>query len=289
MATYKTPGVYVEEIPKFPPSVAPVETAIPAFIGYTEFATDQVADDLINKPKRITSLVQYEQFFGGPQKETKLVVNVQEWTAATPGKPIGTTATATLAEADRSKHILYYALQMFFANGGGPCYIVSVGKYKNIGTALVLKDLQDALLPLSKADEPTLIVIPEAQGLAISDFLTLEDAVLTQCDTLQDRFAIIDMHGGTVSLSDPGSDLVEAVGNFRENGLTNHVKYGAAYGPNIETVLDLAVDETQIDVKYVQDSAAPVTAKLDGLKTSNNQRYELAQAAIRDLPNKLPP
>ena len=34
--TYKTPGVYVEEIVKFPPSVAQVETAIPAFIGYTE-------------------------------------------------------------------------------------------------------------------------------------------------------------------------------------------------------------------------------------------------------------
>ena len=31
MATaYKSPGVYIEEIPKFPPSVAPVETAIPA-------------------------------------------------------------------------------------------------------------------------------------------------------------------------------------------------------------------------------------------------------------------
>ena len=39
MATaYKTPGVYVEEITKFPPSVAEVETAIPAFIGYTEKA-----------------------------------------------------------------------------------------------------------------------------------------------------------------------------------------------------------------------------------------------------------
>jgi len=33
---YKTPGVYVEEISKLPPSVAQVETAIPAFIGFTE-------------------------------------------------------------------------------------------------------------------------------------------------------------------------------------------------------------------------------------------------------------
>ena len=34
----KTPGVYVNEIPSFPPSVAQVSTAIPVFIGYTEKA-----------------------------------------------------------------------------------------------------------------------------------------------------------------------------------------------------------------------------------------------------------
>jgi len=54
MATaYKTPVVYIEEFPKFPPSVAPVETAIPAFIGYTETAIEFVEDDLLLKPTRI--------------------------------------------------------------------------------------------------------------------------------------------------------------------------------------------------------------------------------------------
>ena len=31
----KTPGVYVEEVPTLPPSVAEVATAVPAFIGVT--------------------------------------------------------------------------------------------------------------------------------------------------------------------------------------------------------------------------------------------------------------
>jgi phage tail sheath protein FI len=58
MATaYKTPGVYVEEITKFPPSIAPVETAIPAFIGYTAKADDQTPNDLKLKPTRISSMV----------------------------------------------------------------------------------------------------------------------------------------------------------------------------------------------------------------------------------------
>ena len=38
LTTYKTQGVYVQEIRKLPPSIAQVDTAIPVFIGYTEQA-----------------------------------------------------------------------------------------------------------------------------------------------------------------------------------------------------------------------------------------------------------
>ena len=54
MATsYKTPDVYVEEISTFPPSVAEVATAIPAFIGRTQMAKKLNTDDLRNKPTQI--------------------------------------------------------------------------------------------------------------------------------------------------------------------------------------------------------------------------------------------
>jgi phage tail sheath protein FI len=289
MATYRSPGVYVEEIPKFPPSIAPVETAIPAFIGYTEFADDRAAGDLVLVPKRITSLVQFQQFFGGPQPENKLVVRVEEVTREAPGKTVGITATADLTEANRSRHILFYALQMFFANGGGPCWIVSVGKFKAVGALPELADLQKALDPLKKVDEPTLIVVPEAQALGLTDYLSMSDQVLAQCAALQDRFAIMDMHGGTISMSDAKADLVTAAGLFRAGGLTKNLTYGAVYTPNIETVLDLTADETQVDVSYVKDGGTATTGKLNTLQTTNNQRYELARAAIRDFPCRLPP
>src|SRR4051812_27858746 len=64
MATYKTPDVYVEEISIFPPSVAEVETAIPAFIGYTEKA-DNAGTSLALKPTRISSIIEYRNLFGG--------------------------------------------------------------------------------------------------------------------------------------------------------------------------------------------------------------------------------
>ena len=213
--TYKTPGVYVEEIPKFPPSVAPVDTAIPAFIGYTEKAIDKVADDLILKPKRIESLVEFEQFFGLPQPESE-ASPCRSSTITEPGGQRG--VTAALDETDRSKHILYYALQLFYANGGGSAFIVSVGQVQgDRHAALVVGELQKALEPLTKVDEPTLIVVPEAHALKlIADFGTLPER----------RSWRSARSWGTASRSwtctvttshchDPNSNLRDAVTNFR--------------------------------------------------------------------------
>ena len=62
MPKIKHPGVYVVEKDAFPNAVAEVETAIPAFIGYTEFSSCN--DKAIAfKPFRIRSLSEYETFF----------------------------------------------------------------------------------------------------------------------------------------------------------------------------------------------------------------------------------
>jgi phage tail sheath protein FI len=119
MQDYKTPGVYIEEIPHLPPSIASVETAIPAFIGYTEKAQWKETDDLKNKPWRIESLLQYEQFFGYPDPEKESLTVVFDTTA---GK---NEVNGKIDETKRSKFLLYYSLQLFFGNGGGACWITS--------------------------------------------------------------------------------------------------------------------------------------------------------------------
>ena len=122
MATaYRTPGVYIEEISKFPPSVAQVETAIPAFIGYTEKAELKKPDDLIQKPKRITSLLEYETYFGKAFPETGIIVTVNETQVG--GITNNIKIDAGFDSNGPSNYKMYYALQHFFANGGGPCYI----------------------------------------------------------------------------------------------------------------------------------------------------------------------
>lgn len=285
--TYKTPGVYVEEIPKLPPSVAAVDTAVPAFVGYTERATADVTDDLRLKPKRIESMVEFEQFFGGPQLETGVTVNIVETTEAGPGLPVGVRSTAELDEAVRSKHILYYAMQLFYANGGKSAYVVSVGGYKaTVGDDLIATELTDGVDALAKVDEPTLILVPEAQSLILADYATVNAAALDQCANLMDRFVIMDLHGGAESLNDPDENLREAVANFRGVSLGTNLKFGAVYAPNLETVLDPVVDEDQVQVTYIVDGTAGAATALSSLP---DQLAERARAAIRNRPLKLPP
>jgi phage tail sheath protein FI len=281
---YKTPGVYIEEIVKLPPIISAVDTAIPAFIGYTETAVDVPA----KKPFRIGSMIEYEQHFGKPQPEESITVTAVHVKDAA-GNVVSEKYTAALDASKRSKHIMYYALQMFFANGGGPCYIVSVGTY-NKPSSIVETDLEAGLAELEKVDEPTLIVVPEAQALSIADFKKIEEAALAQCALLKDRFVVMDVHGDALSAADPAASIKTIVDNFRSGGIgTNNLKYGAAYAPNIETVLDFVVDESKTVVHYFDSTGAATSANLDTLATTNNLVYESARAAIRDLSCPLPP
>jgi phage tail sheath protein FI len=56
--------VFVEEISTLPPSIAEVETAIPAFIGYTEKGP-------VNVPTKITSMLEYQLNFGSAEPRKK--------------------------------------------------------------------------------------------------------------------------------------------------------------------------------------------------------------------------
>ncbi|MES2555170.1 MAG: phage tail sheath C-terminal domain-containing protein [Bacteroidota bacterium] len=252
MASYKTPGVYVEEISKFPPSVAQVETAIPAFIGYTQIAKKKIAGDLTNVPTRITSLLEYQTYFGSAEPEEGISVSVA-------GQEI-----LQVTQASRSKYMMYYSLQLYFANGGGPCYIVSVAGYSLAG--VVLGELTGGLDEIRKYDEPTLLVFPDATSLPIAgDFHGLYSDALMQCADLQDRFTIIDTY--------TDSNVITSVDQLR-NGITlqnDFLKYGAAYFPYLNTILDFVVDETAVVVtdSSSRDYEAEVQALADSIDTTD--------------------
>ena len=242
MANYKTPGVYVEEISKLPASVAPVATAIPAFIGYTE-KREKNGKTLANAtPVRITSMLEYQEIFGGAFDENLLVT----LTGASVAEE--DTSIAVAAATQLSPYTLYNNLVMYFGNGGGPCYIVSVGLYTALAipgdpsTLISVSDLQAGLTAVEKEDEVTLLVVPEAIVLSTSNRKTINDDMLTQCNKLQDRFAIMDAFydsAGTVN-----NDGI----NFRADVGTDYLKYGASYYPSLKTTIDLNYENSGVAI-----------------------------------------
>ena len=130
MAAKKTPGVYIVEKNAFPNSVVEVPTAIPAFIGITEKAING-ADSLSGQPWKITSMAEFQQYFGGAPvpKFTLSVTDVPNDNASKPFYSIPSLDKRKIIKVDKPKilYSLYYQIILFFANGGNTCYIVSVG------------------------------------------------------------------------------------------------------------------------------------------------------------------
>ena len=256
MPTYKTPDVYIEEISVFPPSVAEVETAIPAFIGYTQKAIRNASNDLNLKPTKIYSLKEYETYYGYPTEETLTIKVVSDGSSGLKVDPPFQSPTLN--------YLMYYSIKMFFDNGGGQCYIISVGNYpSDTATKPQYSNLTKGLNELRLEDEPTLIVIPEAVKLSETEYSDLVKAVLKQCYELRDRFAIFDLYNGDKNLDETaaGASNNYLVSN-RDYFGNNYLNYGAVYYPFLKTTLNFYVnnDETNVSVTPPAGSGAVATA-----------------------------
>ncbi|AXT53600.1 phage tail sheath family protein [Aquimarina sp. BL5] len=288
MPTYNTPGVYIEEISTLPASVAPVATAIPAFIGYTKLTADEDGVDLKFKPQRITSMLEYVELFGGAKNDAIAVSIVDTYNVDDDLLTREYSATATASD-----YILYHSLSLYFANGGGPCYIVSVGSDSDpleVGDgsmSSIAGGLTGGILAIEKVDEPTLILFPEASKFTNqSDYGSVVVAALTSCAKVQDRFTIADFNGDITDNAD--------VLNYRSELGMNNLKYGASYGPELKTTLNYGYDNATVTVTHTNSggTAPPAPAfnavDIDTINTTNPSVYRSIIAEIGKVYVDLP-
>ncbi len=236
MPTYRTPDVYIEEISVFPPSVAEVETAIPAFIGYTANTTLITAGDLVNAPRRVKSLLEFESYYGRGPSYTVTRANLDE---------AGNFLSADIANS----YVMYDSLRLFYDNGGGDCYIVSTGAYKSAGSPVDRDELKAGVQAVAKVDEPTILLFPDAATLGADDLAAVQQEALKQCGELKDRVAVLDLRQG-----DPNG------ASFRDKIGINNLKYGAAYTPWLKLNYSKNVGYAQVrDKVFVNGIATPLT------------------------------
>ena len=278
MSDLKTPGVYIVEKNAFPNSVVEVATAVPAFVGYTEKAASKGAS-LLGRPFRIDLLAEFELYFGlGPPAAFDIRAP-RDGEAADVQAPDG---AAYVIDLTCERFRLYDAMRHFFQNGGGPCWIVSVGDYRG---AVELGPLQSGLTALEREQEPTLVVIPDAVELAAGDCIALQQQMLRHCAVdMRNRFAILDVHGATGGPVQ-GDPAVEA---FRATMGADNLAYGAAYYPFVHTRLRTEADLSYLDFPGVRFSQlltdlpprfAEVAKQADRTDADWRAAFEKAKAA----------
>ncbi|XCF06023.1 phage tail sheath C-terminal domain-containing protein [Tamlana crocina] len=259
---YKSPGVYIQNVGRFPSSIAQVETAVPGVVGSTQLLNGVSAF----QPQRISSLSEYQHYFGTavPQafnvkikveKQSSNISNVDvTWADGNP------TNAADLVP----RNPMYYAMQLFFANGGGNCYVVSTGIQNDEGD-VNKADIKKAVEALETVSEVTLIVSPDASKLSPTNYQSyFSDPVLKQCLKRRDRFGVFDVVGADTETS-AAADIL----NFRmhTSNIKEEVKFGAAYFPYLKTNINILIEDAKITIaehQEINDGGTPVDGILKG-------------------------
>ena len=219
--SFSTPDSYLEEQTVRPLSISPGATALAVFIGYTRKAIDAHGNDLTDVPTPVGSLLDYEAYFGS--------VEPAGWDVQ-----IDANGTATSVGPAAVRHYLYHSVDLYFRNGGGSCFILSVGSYSDPASR---KDFDRGLSILKHDDRPTLLVLADAVNLSDTDYYQLARSALRQCRELQDRFAILDVKDNDVA-------------TFRNSIGGANLSYGAAYYPYLNTTSGYPYDESRVSVKH---------------------------------------
>lgn len=271
MGSMKTPGVYIVEKNAFPNSAVEVGTAVPAFVGYTEIAMNGSVS-LLNKPFRITSMAEFHSFFG--QAPTPLFELPEVAAGEEPALVCG--AKKVVVKQTSVPFTLYYQMMMFFGNGGGPCYIVSVGDYK--ADEISATALEAGIETLMKEQEPTMVLCPEAVGIKDKELcFRVQTAMLAHCGyKMRNRIAILDVFDGFKDRKDPAGDVIQ---EFREKIGSSFLDFGAAYYPWVNT--SIVQDR---DLSFLNFDAVTLKALME---EELKQQPEVKQPLIKELLDKL--
>ena len=257
-------------------SVNTLLPAVPVFIGYTEFDGvnhGTAGDDALHQlPVFIDSLLEFERVFGGPQPEENMVLRVS---------PAGDSAELSARNGRWSRHILYYALQLFFANGGNSCYVVSAGLFNKYPGKISKTLLWEAAGSIPDLNRPLIIVVPEATRLpSESSCYRFAGDMIDWCAGRGDSFYLFDIYRKSLDTINVSADVEHFRNAFTH---TKNLGYTAVYYPWLATSVNLL--PAPLATVYPARSRKPV--KLEMLKSA--PIYPVLLNAIAAAGMTLPP
>ncbi|MCB9230933.1 MAG: phage tail sheath family protein [Bacteroidia bacterium] len=307
--TYKTPGVYVEEISKLPPSVAEVSTAIPAFIGYTQLSPGEtVTETLAVKTPGATEtfILSRRPIYGNSLSALKLTGAVtaaagydkasRTLTVDTTGKKAGDLFTVTYSAPRATRINTFLEFQNMF---GGP---------KPMDFNVETNATGSAILSLEPASQPTfslyynldmffrnggstcyIVSVGDYSGSLDKDDLSngldalrLEDepTLIIQSDAVNlpepDYYtlcvAALTQCADTqdrFTIFDVKDSDLDA-SRFRGGVVSPYLNYGAAYFPYLFTSLTYQFRENGVNIKGLAGQVRSYSTGTDQIKVNYN-------------------
>ena len=278
----KSPGVYINEQNAFPNSVVSVATAVPAFIGYTPQAMYD-GKSYTNIAHRITSFAEFQAIYcypnPAPPASPAIQYSPEYYLVQQKAQPtdrdyiVINNAFYSILPDPNTIYYMYNSIELFYQNGGGDAYIVSVGTYgpasmqpmgpgqQIVNPNVMLGQLEGGLALLLNEQEPTMYICPEATLLSVADNSTLMQSMLAQSQAMQTAICVFDLIGGRNPDPLTYSDDINL---FRENTGEQGLNYGSAYYPFIGTTIMQGTDINYTnlfggDVKLLEPLLNPPT------------------------------
>lgn len=231
MSEYLSPGVYIEEFEMGAKPIEGVSTSTAGFVGVTEETGD--ANVYLDTPTFVSSWGDFVSKFG--------------------------------RYTETSKHMAP-AVFSFFANGGKRCYVVSVAD-ENKATLIGTDEgpgTRTGLQSLNDVDDVSIILIP---GMIDTD---VQSAMITHCETLQDRFCIFD--------APEDANLAEI--QTHKDALTSDKGYGALYYP----WLKMGVEVESMDEKISLESMfVPPSGAMAGIYARSDTERGVHKAPANEV------
>lgn len=261
-----------------PTSIIPVETAVPVFIGYTErrgkngapLPVQKIRAVEISHPQKISSMADYEEYFG-KAPVANINVTIKESRDYLLDHIVNRTIEIT--DTISSLHKLYYHLQMYFANGGGSCFIISVGDFSK--PQVEADHLLAGIDMATQCEDVTLLVCPQVEDLDAAGAAKVYQTMLYQAGEWGNRFAILDCFDNRDAF------------RVRDNVGSEYLNYGAVYHPYLKTTLPVLSPDSSIRISYTLNGK---------LKTEINQVEDLSadlkktvESEIKQFTVVLPP
>ncbi|VAW33751.1 Phage tail sheath protein FI [hydrothermal vent metagenome] len=207
MATYLAPGVYVEEVPSAVKPIAGVGTSTAGFVG--------VVANSVKMPLRP----------GAPDKPK--AADYYTVAAALAPQPVNSWGEfeQKFGEIQDANQYLAQAVYGFYNNGGGRCWVTRVA------AATKADDVAKAIDTFEAIDEIGIVAAPLPPTTAQADLNAIQNKLLTHCQLMQDRVAILD------SARDIATDNLVITTDDKgiwAPGDSGNKGYGAFYFPWIE-------------------------------------------------------